>query len=134
MGQATGVFTDKPGVLNNNFFVNLLDMSVEWKKSENNPGLYEGYDRKSQQLKWKATPVDLIIGSNSELRAVAEVYASNDGNEKFINDFVAAWSKVMKNDRFDLANKAMGLNSIYDNGRKAHQSENSAGLFLWGND
>jgi len=100
-----GVFTQHPGTLNNDFFVNLLDMSTQWKKSASAEGLYEGYDRKTGQLKWTATPVDLIFGSNSELRAVAEVYAFDDSKEKFVRDFVAAWSKVMKLDRFDLANK-----------------------------
>ncbi len=93
-GAKYGVFTTKPGVLTNDFFVNLLDMSTKWKKSSQD-GIYEGYDRKSGELKWKATPVDLVFGSNSELRAVAEVYASNDGKEEFVNDFVQAWSKVM---------------------------------------
>lgn len=99
-----GVFTAKPGTLTNDFFVNLLDMSTQWKKSTAN-GVYEGYDRKTGQLKWKATSVDLIFGSNAELRAVAEVYAADDGNDKFVNDFVRAWVKVMRLDRFDL-NKA----------------------------
>ena len=94
-----GVLTDKPGTLNNDFFVNLLDMSIQWQKSEKSPGVYEGLDRASGQPKWTATSVDLIFGSNSELRAVAEVYAANDGKEKFVNDFVAAWTKVMNLDR-----------------------------------
>ncbi len=97
-----GVLTKKPGKLTNDFFVNLLDMSVEWKKSEKSEGVYEAYDRKSGEIKWKATPTDLMFGSSSELRAVAEVYASNDGKEKFIKDFVKAWTKVMNADRFDL--------------------------------
>ena len=97
-----GVFTDKPGTLSNDFFVNLLDMSTKWSKSKKSQGIYEGRDRSSGKLKWTATTVDLIFGSNSELRAIAEVYASKDGNEKFVNDFVAAWSKVMQLDRFDL--------------------------------
>ncbi|WP_305885088.1 catalase/peroxidase HPI [Pleionea sp. CnH1-48] len=97
-----GVFTDKPGTLTNDFFVNLLDMSVEWKKSKKSKGVYEGYDRSNGKLKWKATPVDLIFGSNSELRAIAEVYASEGAKEKFVQDFAKAWSKVMKLDRFDL--------------------------------
>ncbi|MGI0115327.1 catalase/peroxidase HPI [Zooshikella sp. RANM57] len=97
-----GVFTDKPGVLSNDFFVNLLDMATKWTKSSKSEGIYEGQDRKTGKLKWTATPVDLIFGSNSELRAVAEVYAANDGKEKFVNDFVAAWTKVMTLDRFDL--------------------------------
>jgi len=97
-----GVLTKKPGKLTNDFFINLLDMSVEWKKSEKSEGVYEAYDRKSGEIKWKATPTDLMFGSSSELRAVAEVYASNDGKEKFIKDFVKAWTKVMNADRFDL--------------------------------
>jgi catalase-peroxidase len=102
-GQAAhGVLTDKPGTLNNDFFVNLLDMSTKWSKSAESEGVYEGRDRGTGDIKWTATPVDLIFGSNSELRAVAEVYAANDGKEKFVNDFVNAWTKVMTLDRFDL--------------------------------
>ena len=101
-GAAHGVFTDKPGTLTNDFFVNLLDMSTQWQKSKNNEGVYEGLDRTTGKVKWTATPVDLAIGSSSELRAVAEVYAANDGDEKFVQDFVAAWTKVMQLDRFDL--------------------------------
>ena len=97
---AYGVFTDKPGTLSNDFFVNLLDMSTVWSKSDKTEGVYEGRDRASNDLKWTATPVDLIFGSNSELRAVAEAYAAN--NQQFLEDFVAAWSKVMQADRFDL--------------------------------
>ncbi len=97
-----GVFTNKPGHLTNDYFVNLLDMSTEWKKSMTTEGEYEGYDRKTGTLKWQATPVDLIFGSNAELRAVAEVYAMNDSQEKFVHDFVNAWVKVMNLDRFDL--------------------------------
>jgi catalase-peroxidase len=100
-GSSHGVFTDNPGQLSNDFYVNLLDMSTEWKKS-NSEGVYEGQDRKTGKVKWTATPVDLVFGSNSELRAVAEVYASGDGEAQFVNDFVAAWSKVMTLDRFDL--------------------------------
>jgi catalase-peroxidase len=96
-----GVFTDRPGTLSNDFFVNLLDMSTQWTKSSTE-GVYEGHDRKTGSLKWKATPVDLLFGSNSELRAVAEVYASSDGQERFVKDFVKAWNKVMTLDRFDL--------------------------------
>ncbi|MCO1333554.1 catalase/peroxidase HPI [Microbulbifer sp. OS29] len=97
-----GVFTQRPGTLTNDFFVNLLDMSTVWTKSAKSEGLYEGKDRSSGQVKWTATPVDLIFGSNSELRAVAEVYASTDSSQKFINDFVMAWSKVMNLDRVDV--------------------------------
>lgn len=96
-----GVFTSQPGTLSNDFFVNLLDMSTKWQKSKT-MGIYEGHDRQTGKLKWTATTVDLIFGSNSELRAIAEVYASNDGKEKFANDFVNAWTKVMMADRFDL--------------------------------
>jgi catalase-peroxidase len=97
-----GVFTSRPGTLSNDFFVNLLDMSTKWSKSSSSEGVYEGHDRKSGQLKWTATPVDLIFGSNSELRAIAEVYASADAKDKFVQDFVKAWAKVMNLDRFDL--------------------------------
>jgi catalase-peroxidase len=97
-----GIFTDRPGTLTNDFFVNLLDMSYTWNKSAASEGVYEGHDRKTGALKWTATPVDLVFGSNSELRAVAEVYASSDGQAKFVHDFVKAWTKVMTLDRFDL--------------------------------
>jgi catalase-peroxidase len=100
-GQAAhGVFTDRPGTLSNDFFVNLLDMSTQWSKSAQDESLYEGRDRATGKLKWTATPVDLVFGSNSELRAVTEVYAANDGREKFVKDFVTAWNKVMELDRF----------------------------------
>ena len=95
-----GVFTSRPGTLSNDFFVNLLDMSTQWSKSATD-GIYEGKDRASNQVKWTATPVDLIFGSNSELRAVAEVYASDDGKDKFVQDFANAWTKVMDLDRFE---------------------------------
>ena len=98
--SANGVFTSRPGTLSNDFFVNLLDMSTKWEKSAKTDGLYEGYDRASGKLKWTATPVDLVFGSNSELRAVSEAYASDDANELFVNDFVSAWAKVMDLDRF----------------------------------
>ena len=100
-GSKHGVFTDKPGQLTNDFFVNLLDMSTRWAKAEQE-GLYDGFDRKTGKRKYTATPVDLVFGSHAELRAVAEVYAANDGKEKFVRDFVAAWNKVMTLDRFDL--------------------------------
>ncbi len=99
-GAKDGVFTDKPGTLSNDFFVNLLDMSTQWSKASE--GTYEGKDRATGKLRWTATPVDLIFGSNSELRAVAEAYAASDGEAKFIDDFAAAWAKVMTLDRFDL--------------------------------
>jgi catalase-peroxidase len=98
---AYGVFTDRPGTLSNDFFVNLLDMSTKWSKSATE-GVYEGRDRSTGKLKWTATPVDLIFGSNSELRAVAEVYAASDGQEKVVRDFAKAWTRVMTLDRFDL--------------------------------
>ncbi|MDG4666975.1 catalase/peroxidase HPI [Mycobacterium sp. 236(2023)] len=101
-GSKHGVFTDRPGVLSNDFFVNLLDMSTEWKASENAENVYEGKDRASGQTKWTATANDLVFGSNSQLRALAEVYAQNDNKGKFVEDFVAAWVKVMNADRFDL--------------------------------
>jgi catalase-peroxidase len=97
-----GVLTNRPGTLSNEFFVNLLDMSTKWSKASSSDSLYEGRDRQTDTLKWTATPVDLIFGSNSELRAVAEVYASDDVKEKFVQDFVNAWTKVMNLDRFDL--------------------------------
>lgn len=102
-GVPHGVFTDAPGTLTNDFFVNLLSMSTRWEKSGDKGGIYIGYDRKTGEKQWTATPVDLIFGSNSELRAVAQVYASDDGEKKFVHDFVAAWTKVMRLDRFDLA-------------------------------
>ena len=99
---AHGVFTDRPGTLSNDFFVNLLDMSTKWSKSTGYEGVYEGRDRSTGELKWTATPVDLIFGSNSELRAVAEFYAADDAQEKFVRDFVDAWTKVMTLDRFGI--------------------------------
>jgi catalase-peroxidase len=103
VGQSNhGVFTSTPGTLTNDFFVNLLDMNIEWRPSSTE-GVYEGRDRTSGQVKWTGTRVDLVFGSNSELRALAEVYACDDSKEKFVNDFVAAWNKVMNLDRFDLA-------------------------------
>jgi catalase-peroxidase len=99
---AHGVFTDRPGTLSNDFFVNLLDMSTVWSKSATAEGVYMGKDRKSGATRWTATPVDLAFGSNSELRAVAEVYASAGGKERFVQEFAKAWSKVMSLDRFDL--------------------------------
>jgi catalase-peroxidase len=96
-----GVFTKKPGTLSNDFFVNLLDMRTEWQPA-GPEGVYEGRDRKSKEVKWTGTRVDLIFGSHSQLRAFAEVYACSDSQEKFVKDFVAAWSKVMNLDRFDV--------------------------------
>ncbi len=97
-----GVFTDNPGALSNDFFVNMLDMSTQWNKASGSEGLYEGHSRDTGELRWTATPVDLIFGSHSELRAIAEVYAADDGEERFVRDFVEAWVKVMTLDRFDL--------------------------------
>ncbi len=98
--SANGVLTDQPATLSNDFFVNLLDMSTQWAKSSGSEGVYEGRDRESGEVKWTATSVDLVFGSNSELRAIAEVYAANDAQEKFVQDFANAWSKVMTLDRF----------------------------------
>jgi catalase-peroxidase len=101
-GSEHGVFTDRPGTLSSDFFVNLLSMSTAWSKSPTTDGIYEGRDRSTGELRWTATPIDLVFGSHAELRAVAEVYAANDGEERFINDFVRAWTKVMTLDRFDM--------------------------------
>ncbi len=98
-----GIFTQQPGVLTNDFFLNLLDMNTSWKATSDKQEIFEGTDRKTGELKWTATRADLVFGSNSELRAVAEVYGSADAKQKFVNDFVAAWTKVMNLDRFDLA-------------------------------
>ena len=106
-GQSkNGVLTTRPGTLGNDYFVNLLDMSTKWNKSPTTEGLYEGRDRKTGELKWTATSVDLIFGSNSELRAVAEVYGSSDGQQRFVQDFVRAWNKVMNLDRYEVKNVA----------------------------
>ena len=101
-GSKHGVFTETPGVLTNDFFVNLLDMDVEWKPAQTSENVYEGRDRATGSIKWTATANDLVFGSNSVLRAMAEVYAQDDSEEKFVEDFVKAWVKVMNNDRFDL--------------------------------
>jgi catalase-peroxidase len=100
--SSLGVFTTRPGTLSNDFFVNLLDMGVEWAKSTKDDQVFEGRDRETGQVKWTGSRVDLVFGSNSQLRAIAEVYASDDGKKKFVNDFAAAWNKVMNLDRFDL--------------------------------
>ncbi len=102
-GSANGVFTGRPGTLSNDFFVNLVDMSTEWKPVSEAAELFEGRDRRTGELKWTATRVDLVFGSNSQLRALAEFYAQDDNREPFVRDFVAAWNKVMQLDRFDLA-------------------------------
>jgi catalase-peroxidase len=102
-GSQHGVFTKRPETLTNDFFVNLLDMGTAWKAVSKDPDMFEGRDRKTGELKWTGTRVDLIFGSNSQLRALAEVYGCEDSQEKFLNDFVAVWNKVMNLDRFDLA-------------------------------
>jgi catalase-peroxidase len=104
VGQSPhGIFTDRPGTLTNDFFVNLLDMRTEWTPSGSTDGVYEGRDRGTGELKWTATAVDLVFGSHSQLRALAEVYASDDASDTFVRDFVAAWDKIMNLDRFDRA-------------------------------
>ena len=101
-GSKHGVLTTKPETLANDFFVNLLDMSTDWKPAAGAEGVYEGRERKTGKVKWTGTRVDLVCGSNSELRALAEIHACADAKEKFVHDFVAAWNKVMNLDRFDL--------------------------------
>ena len=103
-GSKHGVFTDRPGTLTNDFFVNLLDVGTAWRPKGDN--VYEGSDRATGKAKWTATAADLVFGAHSQLRALAEVYASDDGKEKFVKDFVTAWNKVMNLDRFDLVAKA----------------------------
>jgi catalase-peroxidase len=98
-----GVFTKRPGTLTNDFFVNVLDMNTKWQKSATSEGVLEGRDRATGELKWTGTVVDLVFGSNSQLRAIAEVYASSDSGEAFVKGFVAAWNKVMSLDRYDIA-------------------------------
>jgi len=98
-----GVFTKRPETLTNDFFANLLDMGTEWKAASKDGDVFEGRDRKTGELKWTGTRVDLVFGSNSQLRALTEVYGCDDSSEKFMHDFVAAWNKVMNLDRFDLA-------------------------------
>ena len=97
-----GVFTNTPEALTNDFFVNLLDLTITWSSTNDAQDVFEGRDRKTGKVKWTGTRADLIFGSNSELRALAEVYACSDSNQKFLNDFVVAWTKVMNVDRFDL--------------------------------
>lgn len=104
-GTTHGVFTHRPGQLTPDFFVNLLDMKTAWKKSETVPGVFEGRDRKTDEVRWTATIADLVFGSNAQLRALSEVYAANDGERHFVDDFVAAWVKVMELDRFDVKNE-----------------------------
>jgi catalase-peroxidase len=100
-GSKHGVFTSRPGVLSNDFFTNLLDMNTKWARSASDPGVLEGRDRRSNELKWTGTIADLVFGSNSQLRALSEVYGSSDGQPKLVRDFVRAWNKVMNADRFD---------------------------------
>ncbi|MEM6512699.1 MAG: catalase/peroxidase HPI [Pseudomonadota bacterium] len=101
-GSRHGVFTDRPGTLSNDYFINLLSMSTQWRKAPESEGIYEGLDRATGVRLYTATPVDLVFGSHAELRSIAEVYAENGGDQKFVSDFVDAWTKVMRNDRFDL--------------------------------
>jgi catalase-peroxidase len=101
-GTKFGVFTDRPETLTNDFFVNLLDMKYVWKSTSESQDTFEGRERNSTRAKWQATRADLIFGSNSQLRAVAEVYACSDSQPKFVNDFIKAWYKVMNLDRFDI--------------------------------
>ena len=101
-GTSTGVLTDRPGVLSNDFFVNLLDLGTTWKPLDPGSHAFEARDDVTGEATWNGSRVDLVFGSNSELRALAEVYASDDANEKFVRDFVAAWGKVTELDRFDL--------------------------------
>jgi catalase-peroxidase len=102
-GTQHGVFTKQPGKLTNDFFVNLTDMGVAWHPTSEAADIFNAHDRKTGEVKWSGTRVDLVFGSNSQLRALAEVYAQDDNKEKFVRDFVAAWNKVMNLDRFDIA-------------------------------
>ena len=101
-GTPHGVFTARPGALTNDFFVNLLDMGTAWQPTSDARDLFEGRDRRTGALRWTATRVDLVFGSNSQLRAIAEVYGAADGQAKFVRDFVAAWARVMELDRYDI--------------------------------
>ncbi|PYQ59994.1 MAG: catalase-peroxidase, partial [Acidobacteria bacterium] len=107
-----GVFTQRPETLSNDFFVNLLDMSTEWKASASDANVYEGRDRATGKVKWTATAVDLVFGANAQLRALSEVYGCDDAKEKFVRDFVAAWNKVMNLDRFDLAARGRAVRPL----------------------
>lgn len=100
-GSTHGVLTDRPGVLTNDFFVNLLDLNTQWRSIDEKSRTFEGFDETTGTITWTGTRADLVFGSNSELRALAEVYASDDAEDKFVNDFVAAWAKVADLDRFD---------------------------------
>ena len=134
-GSAHGVFTDNVGTLNNDFFVNLMDMGTVWRKLILKA--YEGLDRETGDVKYTATTVDLIFGSNSELRAIAEVYAFDNAEERFVNDFVDAWVKVMNNDRFDMdtgLTNAVSQNLVNSTEKLQHKSrwETSRGFFVSG--
>jgi catalase-peroxidase len=114
-GQSqNGVFTKRPGTLSNDFFVNLLDMATEWKPLSNDASLFEGRDRATGAIRWTATRVDLVFGSDSRLRVLAEVYGSADAGKKFVQDFVAAWNKVMNLDRFELADGKLNVSERSD--------------------
>jgi catalase-peroxidase len=110
-GSSHGVFTKRPGQLTSDFFTNLLDNNTEWRATNDSKELYEGLDRKSGQKKWTATRHDLVFGHHPELRSIAETYAQADNAEKLVRDFVAAWEKVMNNDRFDVKNQTQGAQS-----------------------
>ena len=112
-GSQHGVFTSRPGTLSNDFFVNLLDLSTQWNRSADTEGVLIGRDQNSGDVRWTATEADLVFGSNSELRAIAEQYAFNDSKEQFVNDFIAAWTKVMNLDRFDLNNTRSSRNQRF---------------------
>jgi catalase-peroxidase len=125
-GQSqNGVFTKRPGTLSNDFFVNLLDMGTEWKPTSNDASLFEGRDRATGAIKWSATRVDLVFGSDSRLRALAEVYGSADAGEKFVQDFVAAWNKVMNLDRFDLAEGKLNVSALGDHAWTARSNRST---------
>jgi catalase-peroxidase len=109
-GSDNGVLTDRPGVLSNDFFVNLLDMATAWKQvDDTGDEEFVGTDRETGEHRWRATRTDLVFGANSQLRALSEVYAASDGEQKFVHDFVKAWTKVMDADRFDLTRKVAGM-------------------------
>jgi catalase-peroxidase len=122
-----GIFTDRPETLTNDFFLNLLDLSTEWKASASAENVYEGRDRATGELKRTATAVDLVFGSNSQLRALSEVYASDDSKEKFVRDFVAAWNKVMNLDRFDLVAQGLGVRPLASSSRPRRSSSSPRG-------
>ncbi|HEY8132983.1 MAG TPA: catalase-peroxidase, partial [Thermoanaerobaculia bacterium] len=113
-----GIFTDRPETLTNDFFVNLLDISTAWRPSASDEKVYEGRDRATGKPKWTATAADLVFGAHSQLRALAEVYASDDAKEKFVRDFVAAWNKVMNLDRYDLVAQGNGRRKLAASARR----------------